>query len=307
MVNEGLQRIRLGPAQCGTVVVRSLDAVINQYQKFLDLVLIADEYVSFPLAQAWNMPSLAGKRMVTMGAAPNDVSTHWLRLLEVPEAAPAKHFGAQGWLALEVSVANLSALAQRLKNSPFEILGEPYPLGVSDHIWAMQVAGTSGEVLYLTELRAPVAPFELPARAIHTAERLFIPVLGAVQREPAMQLYEKFVPKPGLRFNTRVSSLNSALGVDPEAVRPVGTVQLCGPSLIEIDEVPEFSIDQRGSSSMGCMTGIRMISFLGWPGESEDECGKDARWSIASGGDGVGTLKVFQGMAGEWFEVWLPD
>ena len=57
------------------------------------------------------------------------------------------------------------------------------PIGAYEMIDLL--AGPAGETLYLTEVRAPVPPFDLPMNARFTAERLFIPVLSAPDREAA--------------------------------------------------------------------------------------------------------------------------
>ena len=94
-------------------------------------------------------------------------------------------FRHQGWMSLEISVENVDALRPDLEGSPFRVIGEPANLDVSDDIRAMQAIGPAGEVLYLTEIKAEVPPFELPfARC--AVDRLFIPVLLAPDRERAL-------------------------------------------------------------------------------------------------------------------------
>jgi hypothetical protein len=101
----------------------------------------------------------------------------------------------------------------------------------------MQVVGPCGEVLYLTEIKAPLPPFELP-RARCAVDRLFIPVMMAPDREAALDHYEKRTGVDGLRFDTRITVISAARGLDRDHAHPVATLQLPGETLIEIDQVP---------------------------------------------------------------------
>ena len=250
---------RIGPPRAGTVVTGDADACIAAYRDFLDLQVIDDGPLPAALAAAWGQPAWAGRRQVLMGADPADPSTHWLRLLEWPGAVAPAPMRQRGWLALEVLVRDVVALGRRLEGGPFRILGVPRPLSVSDDIWAMQVAGPAGETLYLTEVRAPVPPFELPMNARCTAERLFIPVLSAPDRDAALAWYAARAGGTGLRFESRVSALSRALGLDPESRRAVATLALAGRSVIEIDEVPEHPVP--APVAAGLPAGLAMVSL----------------------------------------------
>ncbi len=295
--SAGEHRLPIGPVQSGTLVARDADAVLQAYRQGLDLVVVSDAPLPLALAAAWGQPALAGARFVVMGAGAADVSTHWLRVIEWPSAEAPLPMRHSGWLALEVLVADVCALGARLADGPFTVLGPPRPLAVNDNIWAMQVAGPAGETLYLTEVRAPVPPFELPPPATHTAERLFIPVLSAREHAVALHWYEGLAGHPGLRFDTRVSALNAALGLDPEWRRPVGTLQLAGASMIEIDHVPEHSAACAVASDLP--SGLAMVSLhvrrdLALP--------PGVTWQAL----GASAVALMQGPAGEWIELLAP-
>jgi hypothetical protein len=94
-------------------------------------------------------------------------------------------------------------------------------------------------VLYLTEVKREVPPFELPfARC--PVDRLFIPVMTCPDREAALAHYEGLSGNEGLRFETRITVISGALGLDREHRHPVATLQLREATLIEIDEVPDL-------------------------------------------------------------------
>ncbi len=288
----------LGPVWCGTVVVAHADAAIARHRRAFDLELIVDAPVPDDVASAWGAPRLAGRRLVLMGADPADPSTHWLRLLEVPGCRAPQPMAQGGWLALEVLVRDVHALLPRVKAAGYRVLGEPRPLSVGDDLWAMQVAGPDGEVYYLTELRAPVPPFELPAPARRTAERLFIPVLSAPDRERALTFYESLSGRSGLRFEARAGALARCLGQDPERLRPMASVQLRGRTLVEIDHVPEHPTPMRPPAGLAMVTAFADAALVLPTGSAWHALSPDPRWPA----DRVTRL---QGPAGEDLELLL--
>ncbi|HEY0941432.1 MAG TPA: hypothetical protein VGE08_15135 [Steroidobacter sp.] len=290
---------RLGPAVCGTVVARDVGAVVDAYKDGLGLVVVHDRVMPSTIAAAWGQPMLAGRRLVLLGADVHDPSTHWLRVLHDPDATAPRPMQRAGWLALEILVRDVRALAARLRNSAFKVLGEPRALEVNDNIWAMQVAGPAGETLYLTEVRGPAPPFQLPEPARLDAQRLFIPVLSAADREDALRFYEELNGVAGLRFETRVSALNSMLGVDPERKRAVGTLQLDGASLIEVDEVPEHEPLRADDARLP--SGLAMVSLLA---RADTPLPLGVTWRSHGERDWPGrNVALLRGAAGEWIEL----
>ena len=109
----------------------------------------------------------------------NELDEPWLRLIEIKGIRNCRPVPAQ-WMDVAGDQRFMMWMPcdPGWTESPFQIIGEPANLDVSDDIRAMQVIGPAGEVLYLTEIKAVVPPFELPfARC--TVDRLFIPVLLA--------------------------------------------------------------------------------------------------------------------------------
>jgi hypothetical protein len=280
----------------GTVITDDADAMISAYCNGLDMQVVCDMPLPASLAAAWEKPALSARRMVVLGADVQDASTHWMRIVEVPGVVKPAPMRQRGWLALEVLVRDVYALGVRLVNSGFTVLGEPRPLSVSDAIVAMQVAGPAGETLYLTEVRGPVPPFRLPMPATHTAERLFIPVLSCPERDTSLRFYEALNGNSGLRFETRVSALNTALALDPDWQRPVATLQLAGASLIEIDQVPEHG--PASAVLAGLPAGLAMVSFSA---SRTVPLPPGARWNRLADDDSA--LALFQGPSGEWIEL----
>ena len=189
------------------------------------------------MARQWGLDPLAEAPMAWLA---NELDEPWLRLIEIQGTKAVDPFRHSGWMSLEISVDDVDALRSGMDQSPFQIIGEPADLDVSDNIRAMQAIGPAGEVLYLTEVRAEVPPFELPfARC--TVDRLFIPVLLAADRDQALAVYERFPGTAGNKFETKITVINRARKIDIEQRHPVATIQLRGSNLIEIDQLDGLS------------------------------------------------------------------
>lgn len=226
-----------GPLRHATLVVAELRPLIEAYRP-LGLEPGAHRRVSAGEAEAWQRPELAGCATVSLSA--HDAPP-LLRLIELPGARPRPTRFSHGWLALEVLVRDVDELGRRLQDSAFEIVGAPADLAVSPAIRAMQVIGPAGEMLYLTQIKHAVPPFELPLSAQLSPEQdlgpLFIGVMSVPSREAALDACSTSPPRPTFRFDTRVTVLSRALERPLDHPWPVATVQWEGASLFEIDEV----------------------------------------------------------------------
>ena len=244
---------RLGPALAATIITRALDDSTGAYTGHLGQRLHRREPISLAEAKHLGLPDLAGAPTAWLA---NALGEPWLQLVEHPAAEPLEPFARYGWLSLEIAVRDVDALAKGLENSPFEVIGPPRDLAMSDAIRAMQVVGPSGEVLYLTEVKRVVPPFELPfARC--PVDRLFIPVMTCPGREAALAHYEALSGNEGLRFETRITVISRALGLPEAQAHPVATLQLAGETLIEIDEVAGLG----PAAAHGRATGIALVHF----------------------------------------------
>jgi hypothetical protein len=259
-------RSTLGPALAATLVTPDFNGTVRAWCEFLRQRIQAHDHLSLKHARQWGVSELAGAPMCWLV---NELGERWLRIIGLPDAEVVDPFAHKGWMSLEISVQDVDSLYPVLKDSPFRIIGEPANLDVSDDIRAMQVIGPAGEVLYLTEVKAEVPPFELPfARC--AVDRLFIPVMLADDREAALGVYESFPGTEGLRFDTKITVINRARGLDIETKHPVSTIQLRGKNLIEIDQLDDLS--ERPLQHGLLPAGIAMITFGmdRFPAELED-------------------------------------
>jgi hypothetical protein len=239
-----------GPLLHATLIVDDLAPLLAAYAA---LGLQAGAVTPLPAAQAaaWGQPALGGLPSVLLaapGAAP------LLRLLQRPGTPPRATRTQHGWLALEVLVREVDALQAPARAAGFEIVGPPADLELSPAIRAMQLVGPAGEMLYLTQVKAPVPPFDLPLSADLPASQslgpLFIGVMSVPSRQAAIDACAMLAPRQVLQFETRVSVLNRAFDL-PLATRwPLATVALARQSLFEIDEVaaaaPPLRLDAGG-------------------------------------------------------------
>ena len=227
-----------GPLCHATLVVADLMRLQQAYAA-LGLVVVAQGQVDAAQARRWGQPALQGRRMLEL--APGPQAPTLLRLIELPDAPPRPTRLSHGWMALEILVRDVDAFAAALPGGHFEVVGVPADLELSPAIRAMQLVGPAGEMLYLTQVKAPVPPFELPLSSELPPSQalgpLFIAVLSTPSREAVLQAIAALSPLSVLRFDTKVTVLNRALGRPLEARWPLATAQWAGHSLFEIDEV----------------------------------------------------------------------
>lgn len=247
---------RLGPVAMGTLVTASGAGTLASYTGHLQQQLAGRGEVSEELARWWQAPGLAGAPYWVLR---NRVGQAWLRIIEDRECVAPTPLRHTGWLALEICVADVDALAQQLRDSPFRLIGAPADLDVSDKIRAMQVVGSAGEVLYLTQIRGEAPPFQLP-RARCEVDSLFIPVLCCHHRQRSLAFYESLAASAGLSFDTRITVVNRAYGYAADSRHPLATLQLAGNTLIEIDQIDAARRSAVAGGRIG--GGIGIVSFM---------------------------------------------
>ncbi|EED34048.1 conserved hypothetical protein [gamma proteobacterium NOR5-3] len=221
------------PVICCVLIAADLEAASSAYCDWLFQSVTRRFTLDEDSARAIGYPGLAGAAAAGLA---NRRGSEWLLIIEAPDATPRNPLNTHGWLAQEILVEDVDSLVASLSDSPFDVLRPPADLDVSDRIRASQVRGPAGEILYLTELKGPVPPFDLP-RCDAPVDHLFIPVLSTPDREASLGDYQVLGASEGMRFDTRISVVNQELGLPLEQRHPVATLQLKGPALIEIDHI----------------------------------------------------------------------
>ncbi len=231
-----------GPLAHATLLVSDAAPLVQAYSVF-GLVARGGGAVSAEQAAAWGQDGLAGSRVTWL--APQG-GPPLLRLIECPAATPRPTRFGHGWLALEILVREVDALAAPAQAAGFDVVGPLADLEMSPMLRAMQLVGPAGEMLYLTQVKGPLPPFDLPLSAALPAAQaigpLFIGVMSTPSRAAALAACAPLQPASTLQFETKVSVLNRAFGHEISRRWPLATVALAGQCLLEIDEVNDAAL-----------------------------------------------------------------
>jgi catechol 2,3-dioxygenase-like lactoylglutathione lyase family enzyme len=225
-----------GPILAVTVATADLAASVSAYRSGFGYRVMSRGQVTAAEALAWGAEVMAGRSWALVGSDPSRAGA--VRLVETSRPDGYRPLRHLGWAALEISVSDVTAVADRVEEAGFRVLRRPAPLASSALLRAMQVVGPSGEVIYLTQRLGPLPGFDLPEPAV-LADRVFIAVLASADLPTSRSFYEASlgaVRKSDRRVAIRV--LNDAFGIPEQTEHRLSTVQLAGQSLIEIDQYP---------------------------------------------------------------------
>jgi hypothetical protein len=142
---------RVHPLRAATLTVTDAAAAAARYERWFGYDRIETALVSPALARAWGAQANAQARMIVLRAPTPDGS--FLRLVEQRREPAYRPLRTYGWAAIEICVSDVEAVAARLSDSPFRIIGPPKPLDGWPSIKPMQVEGPDGEIVYLTEIQ----------------------------------------------------------------------------------------------------------------------------------------------------------
>ena len=164
------------PLRAGTVCVADVERSREAYERLIEYRTAETGRIANALAGAWAAAAAAGARYALL--QPASGADTWLRLVESPSLVGFEPLVSMGWTALEFCVRDVQALAARLANSPFDVIGPPRRLDGMDSLCAMQACGPDGEICYFTQIDGDPPGLSLP-RARCFVDRLFIHVIGA--------------------------------------------------------------------------------------------------------------------------------
>lgn len=215
-----------------TLIAPDLTAACDAYLAQLGLTICKREELDADTARLLGLDHLRGHAVAWLA---NEAGEPILRLIEDTQAVPREPMFHHGWLALEVLVGDVDTLAAGLE-APFRILGPPADLELSPAIRASQVLGPCGEMLYLTQIKAAVPPFDLPMSDARVS-RPFIGVMSSPDRSASQAAWSALAGQAGWTFDTKITVLNRAHGKPLEGQYPVAVVPLEGQCLVEIDQV----------------------------------------------------------------------
>jgi catechol 2,3-dioxygenase-like lactoylglutathione lyase family enzyme len=220
-----------------TIVVPDLPAAEAAYTTHLGYRVVARERVSQALAHAWAAPAMTGRAMLLM--QPESGEPVYLRFVESPATPGYAALRTLGWNATEILVEDPDALAAKLADSPFRIIGPPRPLQFNPKVRAMQVIGPGGELLYLTRIPPGGGSLFDLGSARTFVDRTFIVVVGGASMSALQAFYRDAL---GMKVTdatlSRVEVLNAAWHLDPEHQIPLAIAQFPKNFLVELDEYP---------------------------------------------------------------------
>ncbi len=250
----------LGPIVCVTFTAPDLDAVTDCYGRYFGYRTVESGRITPSLAEAFEAPGIEHRPYRLL--APEAAEDVFFRAIEGPEHTGYVPFATHGWNAAELMVRNVDALAERLADSPFRIIGEPQDLSFSPDIRAMQVIGPGQELLYLTEFKRSVPGLDVPSPRCEV-DQTFIVILGGPSMEALQQFYaSKFAVPHAEPVESRVKGMSAAFGLPAETRYPIAALPLAGQCLIEVDQMPSQATP-RPAGNGELPAGISVVSFAG--------------------------------------------
>jgi len=249
---------RIGPISCVTIAAPELQRMIDTYRLYLGYELVDHGRVPAAQAQLWGRPALAGRRYAIM--LPGGEGLTSFRFIEsqpAPAYAPFRHMG---WNAAEIMVQDTDAVAARLVDSPFQVIGPPADLSFTDKIRAMQVLGPARESLYLTSFKEKMPEFDTPDPK-HFVDRVFIVILGGPSVAELNAFYSRHFGVAAAQVMPAVISvISNAHGLPPQTRHDLAAIALNGQSYIEADPMPVTTLP-RTSAGEELPPAIAMVSF----------------------------------------------
>lgn len=286
---------RLGGIACVTVRTPDLAAAEEAYGRHLGYQVIARTPVTLAQAEVWDRPALAGTPCLLMAPPAGDDCV--FRFVQAPADPRYRAFTRHGWNAAEIIVSKVDSLAERLSESPFEIVAPPMDLSFCSDIRAMQVRGPGGEILYLTEFKRPVPGLDAPP-ARCAVDRVFIVIVGGASLDQIQDFYAtRFGVPRAAAMESRVQTMALEFGLPREHRFRLAALPLGDCCYIEADEMPAAAVPLSPDES-GLPPGIGLVSFRGeLPASPAPPPATNAPYRGAAG------VACVRGAAGELLEI----
>jgi catechol 2,3-dioxygenase-like lactoylglutathione lyase family enzyme len=247
----------LGALRAVTIVVPDLHETEQAYAAHLGYRTVRRGTVSAATAASWGAPKAAGRNTLLM--VPESGEPAYLRFIENTEIVPPPALTTFGWAAAEFTIKDTDALAVRLAESPFRIIGPPADLNGYPMIRAMQAIAPGGECLYLTRI-GPGAPLPL-AEAKSFVGRVFIMVLASGDIEATRAFYAgRFGNEPSPPEPAVITMLGDALGLSRDRRYGLSIMPLAHGTLLELDDYP-IEARPRPVNDGDLPGGIAIVSF----------------------------------------------
>ena len=248
-----------GRIKIATVSAPDIDATYKCYRDHFSYKIIEESNVSEEQAAAWGTPKMLGRRQIIAG--PESGAEVYIRLVQNDEVPEYEYLKAYGWNAIEITVKDADLLHEKLKDSPFEIIGKPTEFDFSDAIYPMQAVGLSKELFYLNQVRGNLPAYDLPL-AQSFVDHIFIMVLATPDVEKAVQFYvDAFGWAEGNTFHIPYSVINNAFELADDTKHFL--CMSCNGRVVnnEIDQYPKGTIIRPRNDGM-LEPGIAMTTYM---------------------------------------------
>jgi len=219
-----------------TLVVADVEATAARYVEWLDYAVVDRADVSADLAASWGAPASAGRASITL--QPSSGAEVFLRFVQgapPPTYRPLRTFG---WAAIEICVQDVLAVHERMKRSPFTIIGPPKALDGLPTIFPMQVRGPDDEIVFLTQINGDLPENDLP-RAASLIDKLFILVLACSDLPASMAWFDQAMGLTcGRTMDLVYSVINDAFALPADTQHTLVTLTHARDVFLELDQYP---------------------------------------------------------------------
>lgn len=245
--------------RAATLQVADPAATARRYVEWFDYHIVEDGEVDAALARSWGAPAAHGRRCIVL--QPDSRAGVYLRLVAgepVDNYAPLRTYG---WAALEICVQDVLAVNERMRDSPFKIIGPPREIEGLPAIFPMQVMGPDREVVYLTQIRSDLPSYDLP-RAERRIDRLFILVLACSDLDASIGWFERHVRlELGRKMDIVYTMLAKSFGLPQSDLHTIATLIHGRDVFLELDQYPRAAT-MRPARAKDLPPGIAMATLV---------------------------------------------
>lgn len=222
--------------RAATLTVSDPLATAQRYVQCFDYRIVEDGPVDEDLARSWDAPAMGGRRCITVSPASGaEVYLRFIAGVPVEGYLPLR---THGWAAVEICVADVMAVHERMQGSPFEIIGPPRAIPGLDAILPMQVKGPDGEIVYLTQIFSDLPMYDLP-RAGSLVDHLFILVLACSDLDASLAwLQSQARLSLGRKMDIPYTMLAKSFGLPLSDLHTIVTATHGRDVFLELDQYP---------------------------------------------------------------------
>ncbi len=244
--------------KCSTIIVENVTLSTQLYEKWLDYSVVEAGVIEAELANRWDAPKTVGASYSVL--QPSSGEEVYIRLIEGLPVSNYEPIRTYGWAATEICVQDVAAVHARMKQSPFEVIGEPRELDGFPGVKPMQVKGPDKEILYLTEFSSPEPIEGLPVPKSFI-DRPFILVLACKALEAQIawmkNVFDFSVSNP---VSIQYTMISKAFGLDITTKHAISVVRADRADFLELDQYPEKA-ESRPKHEGALVPGVAICSF----------------------------------------------